>query len=97
MGKFGLVSNFVTIGWTIFCIIMYSFPTYMPVLASGESRTKHATRLEANVIPDMNYVSACYGVIILIIAIDWFVRGRKNYRGQTMAHEDEGAHSIVGL
>lgn len=37
LGKFGLFSNYVTIAWTIFCVVMYSFPTYMPVLASGMS------------------------------------------------------------
>lgn len=31
---------------------------------------------------DMNYVSAVYAVVILIIAADWFARGRKSYRGQ---------------
>jgi hypothetical protein len=31
----------------------------------------------------MNYVSAVYAVVILIIAIDWLSRGKKEYRGQT--------------
>lgn len=30
----------------------------------------------------MNYVSAVYAVVVLIIAADWFVRGRRQYRGQ---------------
>ena len=36
----------------------------------------------------MNYVSAVYGVVAFIIAVDWFARGRKHYRGQAARHED---------
>ena len=36
----------------------------------------------------MNYVSAVYGVVVFIIVIDWFARGRKEYRGQTVRHEE---------
>lgn len=30
---------------------------------------------------NMNYVSAVYGVVTMIMAIDWVVRGRKSFRG----------------
>ncbi|MCJ1314942.1 hypothetical protein MMC15_000256 [Xylographa vitiligo] len=41
------------------------------------------------VLPNnMNYVSAVYGVVAFIIAVDWFARGRKHYRGQAARHED---------
>lgn len=36
---------------------------------------------------NMNYVSAVYGVVVIIIVIDWFVRGRNGYRGQAARHE----------
>lgn len=36
---------------------------------------------------NMNYVSAVYGVVVIIIIIDWFVRGRNDYRGQAARHE----------
>lgn len=36
---------------------------------------------------DMNYVSAVYAVVVGIIAIDWFFRARKEYRGQRDRHE----------
>ena len=43
----------------------------------------------ANVIlPDMNYVSAVYGVVMLVILSDWLVRGRRHYRGQAVRHEE---------
>ena len=35
----------------------------------------------------MNYVSAVYAVVVVIIVVDWFVRGKKHYRGQTARHE----------
>lgn len=41
----------------------------------------------------MNYVSAVYGVVVIIIVVDWFARGRRHYRGQTTRHE-EAAHVL---
>lgn len=37
---------------------------------------------------NMNYVSAVYGVVVIIIVIDWFVRGRNGYRGQAARLEE---------
>ena len=34
----------------------------------------------------MNYVSVVYAVIVVIILIDWFLRGRTKYRGQEARH-----------
>ena len=70
LGPIGLVANIVLLAWTLFTLIMYSFPYAMPVAADN-----------------MNYISAVYGVILVIIFTDWFVRGRKNYRGQEARHE----------
>lgn len=39
----------------------------------------------------MNYVSAVYGILVLIIVIDWFARGRREYRGQDKKHDDAAA------
>ena len=64
MGPFGLFSNVVLLCWTLFTLVMYSFPYAKPIAASN-----------------MNYVSAVYGVVTLIMAIDWLVRGRKSFRG----------------
>jgi choline transport protein len=40
---------------------------------------------------DMNYVSAVYGVAVLVIYVDWLVRGRWLYRGQAARHEERVA------
>lgn len=40
---------------------------------------------------DMNYVSAVYGVVICVICIDWWVRGRRMYRGQEVRYEERAA------
>ncbi|OCK78016.1 amino acid transporter [Lepidopterella palustris CBS 459.81] len=71
LGPVGLVSNIILLAWTLFTIIMYSFPYAKPVLASN-----------------MNYVSAVYFVVCFIMAIDWFLRGRKSYRGQSDRHAE---------
>ena len=31
---------------------------------------------------DMNYVSAVYGVLMVVIGSDWVIRGRHCFRGQ---------------
>lgn len=36
----------------------------------------------------MNYVSVVYFVVIVIIMTDWFLRGKKEYRGQATRHEE---------
>lgn len=41
---------------------------------------------------DMNYVSAVYGVVVFIIVVDWFVRGKRGYRGQALRHEEAEAN-----
>lgn len=45
---------------------------------------------------NMNYVSAVYGVVISIIVVDWFVRGKRGYRGQTLRHEEADARLTGG-
>ena len=35
----------------------------------------------------MNYVSAVYGILAVIMLADWFLRGRKHYRGQKARHD----------
>jgi choline transport protein len=29
---------------------------------------------------NMNYVSAVYGVVVFVILVDWFARGRKSFK-----------------
>lgn len=37
----------------------------------------------------MNYISAVYGVLGVIMLIDWVARARKNYRGQSQESIEE--------
>lgn len=39
----------------------------------------------------MNYVSAVYGVVGLVIGVDWLARGRRGYRGAAARQEEAGA------
>ncbi len=70
MGSIGLVSNIVLLAWTLFTLIMYSFPPIMPVKPGN-----------------MNYISAVYGVVVFIIVVDWFGRGRREYRSREQREE----------
>lgn len=36
----------------------------------------------------MNYISAVYGIVILIVTLDWFIRGRREYRGASTRREE---------
>lgn len=64
LGMFGAFSNVVLLCWTLFTLIMYSFPYAKPVAAGN-----------------MNYVSAVYAVVAVLMAADWIIRGRKSFRG----------------
>ncbi|KAK5689613.1 choline transporter [Elasticomyces elasticus] len=62
LGKIGMVANVVVLCWTVFTLVMYSFPYTMPVAPEN-----------------MNYVSAVYFAVSVIVAADWIFRGRKEY------------------
>ncbi len=90
MGPFGLFANIVLLLWTLFTLVMYSFPPVQPVVAGSKcySFICPGERLYSCLIADMNYVSAVYGIVVFIVVIDWFVRGKAHYRGQTLRHEE---------
>lgn len=37
LGPFGLGANIVLLGWTLYCLVFYSFPATMPVTAGSKS------------------------------------------------------------
>lgn len=43
----------------------------------------------------MNYVSAVYGVVAVLIALDWVLRGRRSFRGQTARHMEAAEASLT--
>ena len=74
-GSFGLFSNTVLLAWTVFTLVLYSFPPAVPVSGSN-----------------MNYVSVVYGILVLIMIVDWVFRGRKGYRGQLARRQEASGH-----
>lgn len=98
LGPIGLFSNIVLLLWTVFTLVMYSFPPVFPVLAGSKYplllMARQRTQCADSQPPDMNYVSAVYGVVVIIIVVDWFVRGKTHYRGQTLRHE-EASHVLA--
>ncbi|KAH8153639.1 uncharacterized protein LAJ45_02452 [Morchella importuna] len=65
LGGFGLAANIVTLIWTLFTLIMYSFPYGKPVTAGS-----------------MNYVSAVYAVVFVLVFGYWFLRGHRTFRSK---------------
>ena len=77
-----------------------SFPIFCVILIRGGWIRGAFEDILVNKDIDMNYVCAVYGVVVAIIVIDWFVRGRRHFRGQTVRHEASAAltgaeHDIV--
>lgn len=51
LGKLGLFANIVTLMWTLFCLVMYSFPSTMPVNAGSKlSPISHGFPIFTNVL-----------------------------------------------
>lgn len=71
LGPVGHFANIVLLAWTLFTLVMYSFPYTQPVTPGN-----------------MNYVCAVYFVIVMIVVVDWFARGRRHYRGQLKRAEE---------
>ena len=59
-----------------------------PSPRNGVDTTKMVRRFADTDYVDMNYVSAVYFVVVSIILLDWFVRGRTHYRGQQKRWEE---------
>jgi choline transport protein len=80
LGPIGFFANIVTLAWTLFTLVMYSFPFAKPVQ-----------------LDNMNYVSLVYAVIVVIVTVDWFARGRKSFRGTGERKNDVviGRHASV--
>lgn len=96
LGKVGMVANIVVLCWTVFTLVMYSFPyTVSPCPMGALSIQGVADSPLSDVqMPvqagNMNYVSAVYFAVSLIVATDWFSRGKKHY-----GHDEQKQHSIV--
>jgi len=43
----------------------------------------------------MNYVAAVYVVVMVIVTIDWFARGRREFHGAGVQEAMTGSASIV--
>ena len=74
----GALCNVVLLLWTLFTLVMYSFPSVMPVTAAS-----------------MNYVCVVYGILALIMGIDWGFRGRRKYRHRAQGGVAEANGSVI--
>lgn len=88
LGGLGLFANYVTLFWTAFTLIMYSFPYGKPVLPSSKSITLNTrdagsrNQKLTRSLAAMNYVSAVYAVVFILIMGYWFLRGKHTFRSK---------------
>jgi choline transport protein len=98
MGKFGLFSNVVLLVWTLFTLIMYSFPYAKPVKASNMNceLLSPARESSANMFVD---VCVVYAVVAVSTGLDWIFRGRKSFRGvgERKGDSEVLTHTIVDV
>jgi hypothetical protein len=51
LGPFGAFANYVLLAWTLFTIIMYSFPYYYPATATSKSTKFYCPPLSGLLLP----------------------------------------------
>lgn len=88
-GKLGLLSNVVLLVWTLYSVVIYALPAVMPVTAGSKSKGRVNYHILLLTFKDMNYISAVYGVLAIVIAADWAFRGRKSYLGNSVTEASE--------
>ncbi|KAJ5457049.1 hypothetical protein N7530_012323 [Penicillium desertorum] len=65
LGKFGLVVNITSVCWSSLIIVILLFPLYVPVTSNN--------------IYDMNWAIVMCGGLIILVTVDWLLRGRFHY------------------
>ena len=80
-GTAGLVANWVLLIWTLFSVVIFAFPANMPAEA-GSELPRNSAETDGLTSLAMNYISAVYAIIAIIVAADWFLRARTSYHGQ---------------
>src|SRR5438128_925132 len=94
VGPLGLFSNVVLLMWTLFTLVMYSFPYAKPVAASNMNCKYNYARLFFDRILLTGLLDVCvvYAVVASITGLDWVFRGRKSFRGVDARKADVGAY-----
>lgn len=85
LGGFGLAANIVTLIWTLFTLIMYSFPYGKPVTAGCKLTITLVRQILLGILTlpaAMNYVSAVYAVVFVLVFGYWFLRGHRTFRSK---------------
>jgi choline transport protein len=71
MRRYGFFINLLSMGWLAFCIVVWQFPFFMPVIG--------------HVAANMNWTVVVVGGIMVLATIWWFIGGRKQYNIMTGA------------
>lgn len=85
LGPIGLVCNIVVLCWALFCLVIYSFPSVYPATTGSKYLTDRQWWTVLTEV-DMNYVSVVYAIVVVLIGLDWGIRGKRSFRGQSLRH-----------
>jgi choline transport protein len=93
LGPIGLFSNIVLLVWTLFTLIMYSFPYAKPVAASNMNcKSANSFTIDITLLMPFTDVCVVYAVVATLTGLDWVFRGRKSFRGIDKRKADISAH-----
>jgi choline transport protein len=79
LGPMGLFANIVLLLWTLFTLIMYSFPYAKPVEAGNMNCRFRSQELMSVLLTRHVDVCVVYAIVAFIASMDWLLRGRKSF------------------
>ncbi|RHZ61133.1 putative choline transporter Hnm1 [Aspergillus thermomutatus] len=88
----GMAVNIITVASSVFAIVIFSFPYYMPVTGEFdlvEKKMDGRWRWTGLTASNMNYARVCVGEFLLIELLWWVVAGKKYSKSLQNAREEE--------
>jgi choline transport protein len=79
LGRVGLVSNIVLLGWTLFSLVFFSFPFVMPATPGKSSILWKSAYTHSYLTGNMNYVSVVLVGYTLYLSAYWYLRGHRTF------------------
>ncbi|KAL8904989.1 MAG: hypothetical protein Q9207_002912 [Kuettlingeria erythrocarpa] len=106
-GWFGWFANLLGIAYIIVTTVFFLFPPVLPVTGSNMSMYIQPLPTAASIaahLDHQNYCIVVFAIIILISTFQWFVDGRKNFKGprvdvevvQQVDSDDQATASLKG-
>lgn len=83
LGRWGYLINFVSVGWALLTIVMFSFPLYVPVTVAT--------------IDYMNWSCIIVGATLVFPGVYWIFAARFKYIKETNSLIEDYAHPSTGV